>query len=312
MPDARLSLFVRGRFITPICAAGAAVALATSADAPAQDAQVLKPARPWTLDYGQERCSLVRQFGDEKGGVTLRIDSFGSWTGFHYLAIGTAIPRHPNPTGDLRYRFSVDSEDHKIDGLWGTGANRLPAVSFSTRLLPFALRDEGRYKDLSSKEWLEMASRPSLPDADFEAGFDSLTLKFDSRKQIELRMGDMAKPLAALRTCIDDLRVSWGLDLTVEKRLSREATPLLSTVRAVQGNYPSSGLSNGLNALVPVRVMVDAEGNAGACVVQAENVDDAFRKAVCGGLSKRYQPALDEAGNTTASFFQTSVVYLTL
>ena len=65
-----------------------------------------------------------------------------------------------------------------------------------------------------------------------------------------------------------------------------------------------------MNAFVPVRVMVDAEGDVSDCVVQSEGIDEAFTDAVCDGLARGYEPALDAHGSPVASVFPTSVIYL--
>lgn len=69
-------------------------------------------------------------------------------------------------------------------------------------------------------------------------------------------------------------------------------------------------LWSGTNAYVPVRVMVDAKGEATACVVQVEEIGEAFKEAVCRGLARGYEPALDREGMPVASVYGTSVLYL--
>ena len=95
----------------------------------------------------------------------------------------------------------------------------------------------------------------------------------------------------------------------VRATLTRLATPKPQAIRRLQDNYPASMLASGLNAYVPVRVTVDQAGNPTACVVQTPSVEKAFQDAVCNGLAKTYDPALDRDGNPVASVFVTAVVY---
>lgn len=64
-----------------------------------------------------------------------------------------------------------------------------------------------------------------------------------------------------------------------------------------------------MHAYVPVRVTVDANGDVTECVVQLEQVMDEFKKAVCDGLTRGYDPALDSEGKPVASMSRTSVIY---
>jgi hypothetical protein len=128
-------------------------------------------------------------------------------------------------------------------------------------------------------------------------------------KTIDLALGTMAKPLEAVRSCLDNLQTSWGLDPAQQSTLTRLAVPKASTVRKVQRRYPSNMVLSGTNAFVPVRVMVDASGDVTACVVQSEGIDEAFTDAVCDGLARGYEPALDAQGSPVASVFRTSVIY---
>ncbi|WEK46617.1 MAG: hypothetical protein P0Y56_16670 [Candidatus Andeanibacterium colombiense] len=53
----------------------------------------LEPTTQWRIDYGEERCSLLRQFGEVKDGVLLEIASFGSRTNFRFTLIGKPVPK---------------------------------------------------------------------------------------------------------------------------------------------------------------------------------------------------------------------------
>ena len=74
-------------------------------------------------------------------------------------------------------------------------------------------------------------------------------------------------------------------------------------------NYPEIMASEAVNAYIPVRVMVDAGGQPSHCGPQLPNVEGDFTTEICGGLMKRFEPALDRAGNPVASFYQVHVLY---
>ena len=86
--------------------------------------------------------------------------------------------------------------------------------------------------------------------------------------------------------------------------------PKRSTIRRVQGWFPFTELARGTPAFVSVRVMVDSSGRVTDCIVQSEGVDESFTNAVCKGLARGYEPALDADGHPVASVYSNSVIYL--
>jgi hypothetical protein len=147
------------------------------------------------------------------------------------------------------------------------------------------------------------------PEPDYDATVTSLSIRVRGTTMV-LHTGSMARPLVAMRACIDDLYKSWGMDPAQQKTLFRDASPARSTVNHVKAVYPTRALFNGTNAYVPVRLAIDTSGNATSCVVQAEGVDKLFSDAVCDNLQGKFRPALDSNGNPVASMYHTSVVYL--
>lgn len=267
----------------------------------------LAPTTDWLLDYAEERCTLHRGFGERDNALTLRIDWYGPRSSSRVLLIGASVPELSQVMTRLTHRFTPDSQDRESSGLNGH-AGDLPAVSFSTRFLPYdqVLDEESR----SYTEALERAAAIRPPQPDFERQVRSLEIKFANGKAIDLALGSMAQPLAAVRSCLDNLETAWGLDPAQQASLTRLAVPKVSTVRRVQSRYPARMVRAGTNAFVPVRLMIDAKGKPSDCVVQAEVIDEEFKDAVCDGLAKGYEPALDAQGNPVASVYHTSVIYM--
>jgi outer membrane biosynthesis protein TonB len=119
----------------------------------------------------------------------------------------------------------------------------------------------------------------------------------------------MTAPLTAMRECLDNLIETWGIDPVQDKTLTRRPVPDLSSVRRLQRAYPMQMVQAGQSAVVPVRIMVDAAGQASQCVVQLPHVERAFKEAVCDRLAERFSPALDKDGQPVASVFHTTVIY---
>lgn len=283
------------------------VAFAQPAIAADRPPLVLEPTSDWLLDYAAERCSFYRKFGEGRDAVRLRIDSYGSPIDFRFLVTGPRIPHFEHPTSEMTVRFTPDTQDRETQGLSGRVEGE-PAVSFSAAVIPY--EDPKSFARLSRSEQEARWTQPEPPALDFEARIRTVDIRFGTRRPIRLVLGNMARPLAAMRDCLDNLQQSWGLDPAVEKSLTRVATPKNSTVRRVQNTYPPTMARNGINAYVPVRIMVDIDGRATDCVIQLDQIDEDFKDAVCDGLERGFEPALDSEGRPVPSIARTSVFYL--
>jgi len=289
-------------------AGAAALVSLVSQPASAAPTQVdLDPTSKWNVDYGIEQCSLMREFGSGTAAVHLQIDSFGSWNAFRVLLTGTAVPRLRDPAGIARVRRSPDPNPSAADTLQGS-AGAVSAISFNLNFIPYLAPGDEPHLDKDAKQkWRTERSRPN---PGYDATVEWISVLPSTGANIVLHTGSMAKPLAALRSCVDDLYKSWGADPAQQSTLSREPSPTEATLRAITGEYPHRALINGTNAYVPVRLMVDAAGRANSCVVQAEGIDKDFMTAVCDHLQGKFDPALDAEGKPVASIFHTYVIYL--
>jgi len=290
-----------------------ALLLASSLPAPAlAAAEPLAPSSAWTVDYGDEKCSLLRDFGRlDEDGVGLRIDSYGSLSQFRVNLVGKRLAKPRNPVSLIAVTLPPD-ERARIDvpAVHGTvGDYRF--VQFAMNFAPDDRRRlEGGPGRKPTAEQLIAFAAPDTIDPAFEARVDALEVDLQGKDDLRLQTGPMAPALAAMRKCVDDLRASWGLDPKVERSLTRRAYPDPDAVAEVMKDFPMNQLYKGTNGLVPLRIMVGADGKATACVVQQPGTLEAFSKAACGNLGTRFFPALDAEGRPVASYYQNSVFYL--
>ena len=289
-----------------ILTAALAALMLTGPPAQAREPRALEPSTDWLLDYADERCTLTRGFGEGRDALRLQVDSHGSAHDFRILLAGRSIPASRDPSGAVQYRLTPDTTDRQAPALLGK-AGQLNAVFFTATFGPDVGTPElqgSREEDYERRQ----ALRTAHPD--FEASVSDMRVALDHRSTFRLQLGDMTAPLAALRACLDDLYAHWGLDPERQKTLSMPPFPDESTVARTQRSYPGRKLTKGESALIPVRVMVDAEGKATSCHVQSRSADEAFSRAVCEGLAGPYRPALDAEGRAVASVFNTGVVYI--
>ena len=223
------------RTIGALGAATALFAAAVPGAAAAGPSTQLEPITVWRLDYGAERCRFPR-FRQGTSRRTCRLNPSAARMSLtscfrqrHSRGIGAA--------GKVGVRLTGDPEDIEIDDLQGKAAGS-PSAYSSLSFISFAERNS--LAKLSSEERRKFAfTRIIHPEAKFEEGLDSLSLRFGRLPPIQLNLGNMAKPLAAMRTCVDALVKSWGGDPDVQNSLSRGAVPAKQTVRKVQADYPS-------------------------------------------------------------------------
>jgi hypothetical protein len=258
------------------------------------------------LDYGSERCSLVRQFGSEDATAHLQIDSFGFWNKFRVLINGTAVPAPRGPSGKAFLSRTGDPGAREESILEGK-VNNTAAISFDLDFAPYVAADA--FKRMSDEEQKQRRLALDRPVPSLDAAVDSLTVRVRNRTLV-FHTGTMAAPLAAMRACVDDLYKSWGVDPSQQKALSRLPEPTGSTLNHITTDYPPSAVFSGANAYVPVRITVDADGKTSACVIQVDGVDKAFTDAVCQHLRGAFKPALDADAKPVQSIYHNSVLYL--
>lgn len=289
-----------------------ALALAWSGTASAEEV-VLQPTSAWTLDFADEKCSLVRDFGSlDKDGLGLRIDSYGSLTSFQISIIGDRVPRTRNAFSLINFAFSPDQEKRRdLTAIHGQIAGYRFA-QFEMTFIPLEQDWRGAFTPgwRLTDETLAQAAKPKAADPAFERTVDSIMVELRRGKEVRLNTGPMGPPMEAMRTCVDDLRKTWGLDPVEQRALTRKAHPDADAVKNVMQDFPRDLLARGINGYLPLRVMVDAEGNATECVVQVPAAPEPFRKAACSNLGTEFNPALDDSGQPVASFYQTAVVYM--
>ena len=278
------------------------------AQAAVDSPRILAPASAWTLDFADERCSLIREFGDGEDKVRLQIDSYGPRPGYRVMISGDLVPgSDANRLTDFRVGYSPDTRQRERFGPTMVGKFMDEnAVSFVRAFLPDS----------------PTADQADRLGSEFERSVTHMTLEFRLGKPFQLDTGSMAAPFAAMHRCVDNLIASWGIDPDEYRTLSRpvqvgELPESWNRIElAAQNSHPSpserrdrrmaqSVTSPRAGDITPVRVMIDATGQPTACVVQAAFASEAYTQSVCGVLTDhRYQPALNADGEPVASFIQ--------
>lgn len=259
------------------------------------------------LDYAEERCRLIRTFGDGDNLVRLQIVSFGAPYSLRATIHGGIIPSASSPMGEIGLRLTPDTEMRHLPALLGTVGEE-SAITFVLDVAPPMDAKGTQHMDQMERFALLRSTLTLRPD--FENRTNSMMLEMGrGRRKLKLRTGRLASPLQALRDCVTSLQQSWGLDPQREERLQRPPLIREDAVRELREQYPANMARDGQSAYVPVRVMVDAAGKPTQCVPQTSLPPKDFLDAVCKGLRRDFDPALDENGRPVASIFRTAVLY---
>jgi hypothetical protein len=293
--SAKLELLESAKMRSIQSATLALVVIATplgAASAPVELAQT----GPWQVNYDDNACHLLGQFGTDTAAIVTRMTRYQPGDSFDLTLYG-----HPLKTLGLNAALTIDfglaDKPFERSGLAGT-VRELPMI------LAGGMRLDGRYGD--GEEEL-----PPLTPAQ-EAQARALTIGLRG-KQYRLMTGPLDKPLAALRTCQTDLVKHWGYDPEVQASLTRKPKPKGNPgTWARPGDFPSGPLSNGRSGRVKIRLDVDPAGGVTGCNVLAQTIPTDFGVTTCRILARRgrFDPALDKDGKPVRSFWVSSVTWI--
>ncbi len=255
----------------------------------------VSPSGPWVLDLGDEYCALRRDFGSEDAGMLMEFrqylpsDDFDLLVGSDDLATLEKTPR-------------VSFLPYEVNELTDARFLRAPGgvEGFTARV---SLRP---VEEQDAEEWSERNVR--------EAGVEALKIEDAFERPVILRTGALSGPMDAMRTCMDDLMRTRGIDPDASRGpLARAAKPIdqVRWTRIIIRNYPRSALMAGAEATLRVFLQIDPEGTVSNCTVQTNLDEEVFEESTCRNMRRhaRFEPALDGQGNPTIGFWSTNVIF---
>ncbi len=167
----------------------------------------LKPTTKWQIDYANERCRLFRKFGSGDDAVFAIFDRYGLEDNFKLSLAGKPLKTW-NDAFETNIQFGPDEKEQKIEFIKGD-LNKLPAILFGKKIR-FSPKTEA--EELGTKKADYDESYPLAPISDERmSAIQYLDLGKALRQPVRLELGEMRKPNAALKTCVEDLVKSWGV-----------------------------------------------------------------------------------------------------
>ena len=278
----------------------------------AREMHRLPPSSKWVLDYAEENCRLARSFGTGDLKVSMVLDQFtpGDW--FRITMSGPPFGKSnfsvtPKPI----VRFGPAEQPSEVEGFAALiGTTPAFISSSSLRLAPYT-KPEEQASDEAFRSGRPFEPQPIGEAREAAAKWLEVT-ELLRKADFTLETGPMDKPLAALRQCSWDTVRSWGLDVDVQKSLSRKPQAKGRTNSWFSpDDYPSKMLERGQQAIVNYRIIVDEKGSPTSCTIQRSTRPKDFDDLVCRLIMKRakFEPALDATGNPVRSFYAQRVTW---
>lgn len=275
----------------------------------------LPATSPWNMHYADDGCQLLRQFGTGADRVILSLERYEPTSGFRVTLAGRPLASAQNKE-HVALRFGPDSTGSRMKITVGNLGEFEPALFGETSL----------YDDDSTEAIARRAEEQNgLPPARMTWGqiaeqenarakaIPWIAVDLTKSRRVVLETGNLQQPLSALRACTDNLVKSWGLDPVEQATLASPPVPRTNPGKWIGTyDYPVEMSRQGKQALIQVRLMVDANGDVSSCHIQQSTRLKAFDDLTCKVLTKRakFEPARDAAGKPVASFWNSTILYV--
>jgi TonB family protein len=255
----------------------------------------------WEMQYNEDSCSLIAQFGAGDTGVLLVLTRTSPNDWFELKLYGKML-RH----GAIALPIDVAFGEQPLVKYMGmhattTATNKSKSDETHTAIVPGLRIDGWKYPTKPTAE----LSVPTIT-APQEQSVKSISFKMPGAKVYRLQTESLGPPFAAMRACTDDLLRHWGYDPAVQTALSRPTIPTENPGRWLRSSdFPTKPLSQGMNGYVRFRLDVDETGKVAGCRILYRTNPDEFADLSCQLISKRakFTPALDAKGAPVKSFY---------
>lgn len=256
------------------------------------DVIVLQRTGKWQVNYDDDSCSLLGQFGQDKQASVLRLTQFepGDW--FDVTLYGKPFKgfgAYANVT--LTFNPQLKPPSRKV--LRATSGKDIPTLLIGGM----------RLDDWSAA--FPGATPPAVTRQQ-EAAAVGLTVRVAGDKTYRFDAGPFDKAMDAMRTCMTDLVKHWGFDPAAQASLTRRPQPTNDPTTWLGSNdYPDDALWQGHQGIVRFRLDVDENGGVTGCHVLYRTNPDDFADITCRNVTQRakFAPALDAAGKPIRAYY---------
>lgn len=250
---------------------GAVLILAAPIAALAAQSNAASPASRWIVDWGAQRCSLIRAAAGSQPVTMVLRSPLGSLRP-ELLLLG---PWKTDPLGKAETADVVLAPSGaRFTGQAVSGAK--PGVA--GRML--AIADLG------------------VEFIDAYANAKQLTVEVGKNQVADLALPNARGAVKALTDCNNDLLTSWGLDPAAWTSMQRMPVPTGEIGAWISDNdYPSDALKKDQSGTVVARFEVGADGQVSDCVTVVSSGVPSLDRQTCKSLGKRkFDPAIGADG----------------
>lgn len=292
-----LAAFLAGTIVFVTCAQAAAPR--------DDDRRVFKPAGPWAMEYADSSCRLIREFSDGKQTITFAFERFALGLSLRLGIAGKSLTGRRAKT-EATFRYSPGGEIRQSElqrTVLADGRTSFLLPSASLVAPPEAKTILQGYS--GSDPWSVLRDA----ETDLANRFDSIAIEDGLSDRMRIEFGPLRAPLAAMRTCVDDLVKSWGIDPRKLETSSRRPEPTNEPQTWITNNdYPTSMLIANRQGIVGLTLIVGQDGIVERCRVDIETPGP-FEEATCKAIVKRarFTPGLDAEGKPMRSFWTNRV-----
>jgi TonB family protein len=294
------------------CAVGAAALLLPvgAASAPKEPLR-LQPVSKWNVHYADDSCRMSRVFGEGDQQVAFIAERYRPGDALRISFIGKPAGTSLNQ-GVVRILFGPSETEQEVEFYPATAADKQPALILrgNVRVVARSPQEMAAYEAALKAGEFQFHWSEVTPEQ--EEAITFISVRRSIREPFILETGPLGGPLAALRTCTNELLTHWGIDVARHAGSTRPVTPKSDPRNWVTpGDYPSSMLAMGKRAIVQFRLNVDAAGTPTACHIQQSTRPKQFDDAVCAAIMRRakFEPALDADGRPMPSYWLNSVTF---
>jgi TonB family protein len=248
-------------------------ALVTPPAAAAESAP-LKPSAPWNVQYAENMCTLVREFGSGEAKLLLvfRPAMFSNQTRMTIIRNAST-----GAIGDGLAQLTMDSES-AIEASYVEGFSKSESIS---------------------------AVAIDIEESKLAALRTAKTFRIQAGKN-DVSLAPTAVPAAmrALETCQRNLLVKWGMDSSVVASIEKFPTIPGGILRLFTTNdYPMAAIASNQQGSSGVRFWVSKEGKVSDCKVIESSGSNLLDAQTCAIISKRglFDSARTKTGEPVAS-----------
>lgn len=269
----------------------------------------LQPSSPWDVDYAENSCRLVRNFGEGTSLTKLAFEST-SPESVDMLVIGrpletsmAEVQARIMPNGDQGFTGRVD---RTVDGQ--------PAILWS-RVRLYPEETVKRLEQRSSYQGNRRVRPPAVSLAEqaqekaeheaFTAAANELAIETRPRRTVILETGSLGAAIKAFDQCSQDSLKDWGVDPQLEDKIVRPVWAVNTNKWFSANDYPRNMAWNGKESEVSVRLLIDAAGKVTKCTSVSHFNEPEFNRITCDLITRRarFEPAELADGTKVPSYY---------